>query len=155
MPPLFTMRGVQDVLELYEDRVTITPKGIFGAINKGFKGTKIIPFTSITAIQFKKSGILSGYLQFTIPGGNESRGGVFDATKDENSFLFAGTKANEDAEKIKNYIEKQIQKLRNPVAPRQESSSISSELEKLGELKNKGVLTDEEFQAAKKRLLGQ
>ncbi len=154
MPPLFTMKGVQDVLELYEDKVTITPKGFLGAINKGLKGTKTIPFSSITAIQFKKAGILSGYLQFTLPGGMESRGGVFDATKDENSFLFAGGKANEDAEKIKSYIEKQIQKLRNPVIPKQDPTSLSSELEKLAELKSKGVLTDEEFQAAKKRLIG-
>ncbi|MBE7436037.1 MAG: SHOCT domain-containing protein [Anaerolineales bacterium] len=154
MPPLFTMKGVQGVLELYEDKVTITPKGLLGAINQGLKGTKTIPFSSITAIQFKKSGILSGYLQFTLPGGTESRGGVLDATKDENSFIFAGGKANEEAEKVKAYIEKQIQILRNPVTPKQEPASLSSELEKLADLKNKGIISDEEFQAAKKRLIG-
>jgi len=32
--------------------------------------------------------------------------------------------------------------------------NLSEELERLAELKNKGILTDEEFQAAKKQLLG-
>jgi hypothetical protein len=149
------MQGIQDIIEVYEDKITITPKGFLGAINKGFKGTKTIPFISITAIQFKKSGaIFSGYLQFTLSGGIESRGGIFDATKDENTFMFAGEEANINAEKIKIYIEQQIQKLRTPVVQHQPAqASLSSELEKLADLKNKGVLTDEEFQAAKKRLI--
>jgi hypothetical protein len=56
--------------------------------------------------------------------------------------------------KIKDYIESQMQKLRNPNTSNQSSASLSSELEKLAELKNKGILTDDEFQSAKKRLLG-
>jgi hypothetical protein len=44
-------------------------------------------------------------------------------------------------------IEKQIQKT--------SSLSLSSELKKLADLKNKGILTDKEFQTAKKRLIGQ
>ncbi len=154
MAPVFTMKGVQDTLEVYEDKVTIAPKGLLATMNKGLKGTKTIPFTSITAIQFKKSGFTSGYLQFTLPGGMENRGGVFEATKDENTFMFAGGPANIEAEKIKSYIEDQIKFSRLPITQKMESTSLSSELEKLADLKNKGVLTEEEFISAKKRLLG-
>lgn len=154
MDIVFTMKGVQDNLEVYEDKVTITPKGILGVMNKGFKGTKSIPYTSITAIQFKKSGFLSGYLQFTLQGGIESRGGVMDATKDENTFMFAGAQANTEAEKIKLYVEKQVQQAHSIAPQKQDTYSLSSELEKLADLKNKGVLSDEEFQSAKKRLIG-
>ena len=31
----FILRGVQDELEVYDDRVTLTPKGVMGFINKG------------------------------------------------------------------------------------------------------------------------
>lgn len=87
------MKGVQDLLEVFEDRVTITPKGVLGFLNKGVKGTKEIPFTSIVAVQFKEAGtVFSGYLQFTIPGGNENTGGILAATKDENTFMFAHAK---------------------------------------------------------------
>ncbi len=55
MSAIHTMRGVQDLLEVFEDKVTITPKGVLGFLNKGLKGTKEIPFHSIVAIQIKEA----------------------------------------------------------------------------------------------------
>jgi|GEM_PF-1104402 len=151
--PVFVMKGINDLLEVFDDKVTITPKGLIGAINKGFKGTKSIPFFSISAIQFKKSGVLSGYLQFSIPGGNESRRGILAATKDENTFMFAGPKANEEAIKIKDYIEQGIAKIRAPQHAAAAPASVADELMKLADLRSKGILSDEEFAAAKASLL--
>ena len=152
--PMYRMDGVGANLVVYADKVEIVTAGITGFVLKGIKGTKTIPYQSITAIQFKESGTWSGagYLQFTIPGGNESRNGLFDATVDENTFMFHGQ--NEYAHKIKNYIESQIRLLRNP-PPQQTSStpSFSAELERLAALRQQGVLSDEEFQQAKARLL--
>jgi len=152
--PLFTMEGVQDLLEVFEDKVTITPKGILGLLNKGLKGTKTIPYASITAIQFKEAGaIVSGYIQLTIPGGNESRGGVFSAAKDENTFMFAKRTNNGLATQIKEYIESKARDLRTPQAI-QSTANLSDELQKLAQLKQHGMLSEEEFQAAKKRVIG-
>ena len=67
MDSVYNMKGVQDLLEVFEDKVTITPKGILGFMNKGLKGTKSIPFTSITAIQFKEAGaVFSGFGQSAV-----------------------------------------------------------------------------------------
>lgn len=151
MSVIYTMKGNGGLLEVYEDKVTITPSGVLGFLCKGLKGTKTIPFFSISAIQFKKSGLTSGYLQFTVPGGNESMGGVFAAASDENTFMFVGQ--NELVLKIKNYIEKRIQELRKPQVS-SPSLSLSDEIQKLAEMKEKGILSDEEFQAAKRRLIG-
>jgi hypothetical protein len=152
--PVFNVQCLQDILEVYEDKLKITPTGVLALINKGMKGTKTIPFLSINAIQYKNPGsFTNGYIQFTLSGGMESRGGILDATKDENTVMFAA-KDTAIIGKIKDYIESQMQKLRNPNTPNQSSASLSSELEKLAELKNKGILTDDEFQSAKKRLLG-
>jgi hypothetical protein len=123
-----------------------------GFLSKGLKGTKTIPFRSITAIQFKKAGFTSGYLQFTIPGGMESRGGLFEAASDENTFMFGNSgNNNELASEIKNYIEMTNDQLRapKPVA----SISLSDEIGKLAALRAQGLLSDEEFHAAKKRLI--
>jgi hypothetical protein len=59
---IYSMKGVGGLLEVYEDKITITTKGVLGLLAKGPKGTKSIPYTSITAIQFKKSGLTSGYI---------------------------------------------------------------------------------------------
>ncbi|OGW84740.1 MAG: hypothetical protein A3C35_01235 [Omnitrophica bacterium RIFCSPHIGHO2_02_FULL_46_11] len=150
MNTVYTMKGVGELLEVYEEKVAITPKGMVGFLAKGLKGTKTIPFFSITAIQFRKSGVISGYLQFTVPGGIESRGGEMDAAFDENTFMFRGQ--NELALEIKNYIEKRMQEVRSPQMI-SSISSISDELQKLADLKTKGILSEEEFQTAKKQLL--
>ncbi|MCK4641210.1 MAG: SHOCT domain-containing protein [Candidatus Marinimicrobia bacterium] len=151
MSIVFTMKGVAELMEVFEDKVEITPKGVMGFLVKGLKGTKTIPFSSITAIQFKKSGLTSGYLQFTIPGGNESKSGVFSAASDENTFMFTGK--NDEAQEIKDYIESKMRALQTPQAT-SSSLNLSDELQQLAKLKEQGILSDEEFQAAKKRLIG-
>lgn len=152
MEPKFIFKGLQDALEIFEDHLTITPKGVFGLANKGLKGSKTIPFQSISAIQFKKGGMGNGYIQFSLLGGVESRGGLMDATHDENTVMFGGWGSeNKKIEEIKNYIETRMVELRN-TAPAQ--TSVADELSKLNELKQQGVLSEEEFEAAKKKILG-
>jgi GYF domain 2/Short C-terminal domain/Domain of unknown function (DUF4429) len=140
-------------LQAFEDKVTITTTGITGALMRGLKGTKTIPFHSISAIQFKRAGAVRGFLQFTIPGGNESKGGVFDAVVDENTFLF-DEESNAEVEVIKNYIESRMREIRNPNPTNVSPANLGDELTKLAALMSQGLLTDEEFQAAKKRLIG-
>lgn len=153
MSAIYTMKGVQDIVEVFDDHITITPKGIMGFLNKGIKGTKEIPFQSINAIQFKKAGYLvNGYIQLTISGGNESKGGIIAATKDENTFVFA-MKKNTIAIEIKTYIDSALRKLRTPQTISL-TTNISDELQKLARLNEQGILSDEEFQVAKKRVIG-
>ena len=152
--PVFTMNGVGELLEVFSDKLAITVNGIMGFLTKGPAGTKTIPFRSITAIQFKKAGLTRGILQFTIRGGRESHG-IFGAASDENGFMFASdgpNKHNNDlALEIKNYIEERVQEMHE--ARSSAPPNLSDELQKLAVLKSQGVLSDSEFQAAKKRLL--
>ena len=69
-----------------------------------FKGDKEIFLDQISAVQLKKaSALISGYIQFTIPGGNEKLKGIFEATDDENTVMFRKDQ-NKVAEEIKNMI---------------------------------------------------
>lgn len=146
MGPVYTIKGPSDTLEIYEDRLTMTPKGIAGLFYKGLKGTKTIPFTAIQAMQFKKSGLLNGYFQFTIAGGVESTGGLIAATFDENSFKFE--RQNELALQIKGYIEERMSGRTPP-----KENDIADQIKKLSALRQAGHLSEEEFQTAKQRII--
>ncbi len=49
-----------------------------GLVLHELKGSKEIPISQITSVQYKKAGLMfNGYIQFAFMGGTESRGGVF------------------------------------------------------------------------------
>lgn len=148
---IYSMKGVTDRIEVYCNKLTITPVGLLGFLNKGFKGTKDIPYASITAIQMRKAGaIVNGYIQFSILGGNESKGGILSAVSDENTFLFSKMENNFMAEKIKDYV---YSKIHADKASQHAPSSLSNELQNLAKLRDQGILSEEEFSAAKRGLL--
>ena len=61
--------GLNGQIEVLEDRIVISRKGVFGFLTQGLKGDKTIPFASITAVQFKTaSAFFNGYIQFTVYG---------------------------------------------------------------------------------------
>ena len=150
---IYSMQGVGEQLVVYPEKLTITPQGAFGFFTKGISGTKSIYFKTITGIEFRESGALfSGFMTFTIPGANEMNAGIFKAASDENTFMFAGVDKNALANTIKEYIEKKLV----PTTSQSNSGNgdISVELEKFLRLKEQGVITEDEFVAAKKKLLG-
>jgi hypothetical protein len=148
---IYKVRGVAEDMEVFEDKLTITPKGALGLMTKGLKGTKTILFVSIAGIQYKKPGIASGYIQFTIPGGNESQGGVFAAASDENTFMFTD-EVDDVVLEVKEFIEKKIKEARQPAE--HPGAGAADEIRKLAQLKEEGFLSAEEFAGAKKKLLG-
>lgn len=68
-------------------------------------GGKTIPMEAIQSVQFRKGGaFVNGFIQFGVMGGREKQGGVLAAANDENSVIFSMDQ-NDQAEKIKDYIE--------------------------------------------------
>lgn len=148
---LYRLDGINDVLEIFESKLTITPKrNIASLLIRGMKGSKTIPFSSITAIQFREANPINGYLQFSLLGGIENGAGVFAAIGDENSCFFT-EKNNALANEIRNYIELKIGTGKNSNS--QSPSSLADEVQKLARLNSKGILSDIEFVAAKRRLM--
>ena len=73
----------------------------------GLDGEKSILLSEITAYQLKEPGATVGYLQLIYPGSSDSKGGVFDAVKDENTVAF--TKDEKEAIlELKQAIEKAL-----------------------------------------------
>lgn len=128
-----------------------TSKGFMNLMTQGSKGEKSIPIKSITAIQIKPPRLTTGYIQFAYSGASESKGGIMDAVKDENTITFSSKKDLEQAKELKALIES----LQNKDSqPETSNTSDADELIKFKELLDAGVITEEEFEAKKKQILG-
>lgn len=147
--------GGHTFIDVNDHGLTIRRKGMMNMINQGLKGEKYIPFSSIAAVQIKKPGITNGYIQFTIVGGNESQKGLFAATKDENTIMFAGNNTYKEMLRLKKIVENRIQELHypNPANVMSQERSLD-QIKKLKDLFDSGALTTEEFTAKKKQILG-
>ena len=144
--------SVGDALKVYEDRVVIKHSGVLNFFAMGIKGDKTIFYSDLTAVQFKKAGWTAGHIQFSLHGGIESTGGVFDACSDENTVTF-NKKENETAEKIVSYIQERIREAKKPTVVTA-ANSTADEIMKLKNLLDMGVITQAEFDTKKKELLG-
>lgn len=138
------------------DFVHIQHSGVLSRLTVG-KGAKRIPIHSITAMHLKPAGILvSGYLQFTMGGAVERRAQFgrqsFDAAGDENSIMF--TKAEQPFfERFRDAVEEAIAEQRRPAPAAAPAPDMVTQLRGLGELRDAGVLSEEEFQAKKADIL--
>ena len=133
--------------------VTISRKGALAKMSFGFSGEKRIPVTSIISVQYKEaSSMLNGFIQFATAA-RESAGGLTDASQDENSVLFTKSQ-NADFAELRKAVEEAIAK-RHTAATTviQNNSSVAEELEKMASLLEKGILTQEEFDKQKSKLL--
>lgn len=121
------------------------------------KGVKRIPLQSITAVQVKPGGaVMSGFIQFTIPGGNEVRSQfgsqTADAVNDENSMVF--TRQDEAPFLVlRDKIEAAMVSRNAPAAPVVVAPDVMGQLAQLGQLRDAGIVTPEEFEAKKAELL--
>lgn len=141
------------LITVREESLTISRKGMLNTINHGVKGEKTIPFKNITAIQLKKPGMTNGYIQFTLLGGNESRGGVFAATADENTLMFS-KKYWDEMVKLKNFIESQQSQLNSQnVINNITEKSVAEQIMEFKELLDLEIITEEEFDKKKQELL--
>lgn len=151
--PLYTIETSDARLLVYKDKVEITRRGFTGFMLHGLAGTKSIPIANIQAVQFKEPDAFTvGFIQFTLPGGIESKKGLFDAIKDENTVRFFANQL-ETARKIKEYIESCIL-ARNVPQSAPQPVSAADEVIKYKQLLDMGAISQEEFDTLKKKLLG-
>ncbi|HVI98742.1 MAG TPA: SHOCT domain-containing protein [Sphingomonas sp.] len=137
-----TLKGQTKSIAVEDDAVTIS----YRALYHGFKGDKRIPFSSITAVQFREPGSwLAGYIQFSIKGGCEWAGPV---NQDENALQF-DSKDADDFRALRDFVQGKIATL----DPNARPISMADELAKLAALRDQGILTDDEFARQKARLL--
>ena len=148
----FTARGRNGQMTVTPTKIVISRKGAMGFISQGHKGEKEIDLSQISAVQFKKPGLGTvGYIQFSFLGGSETKGGIRDAVKDENTILFKGGKVEAEFVKAKQLIDAYRARLRGEGAT---TKASFDDLEHLAQLRDRGIITEEDFAAKKKQILG-
>jgi Short C-terminal domain len=148
----FTARGRNGQLTVTPTKIIISRKGAMGFISQGHKGEKEIDLAQISAVQFKKPGLGTvGYIQFSFLGGSETKGGMKDAVRDENTILFKGGKVEADFVKAKELIDTYRTRLRGEKQPAAKLGL--DDLGHLAQLRDRGIISDEEFASKKKQIL--
>lgn len=154
---IIASEGSNGQIILTNKGVIIGREGLGNKILVGYtKGEKFLPYRNIAGIQFKEPGMTWGYIQFTLPGGIESRGGSWDAGSDENTVTFHADKL-ESFRKIRDITEEKQGLVAIPTTPQTAQTpikpSIADELTKLATLKRDGAITEEEYEQLKRDLI--
>jgi len=144
------LKGSNGQISFDGSTVTITRKGFGAAIwSGGFGAVKTLPISAITGVQFKKSGLLLGYLQLTVPGelSAKKQNRTQSLLQDENTITFYAKK-NEEFKALAAELQAVLSAGSSSGMP-----DAADQLKKLAELRNIGVLTDAEFDGKKADLL--
>lgn len=153
MDRIFEFKGAgKTIVKIEGNFIRLKRKGALNFLNHGLDGEKTIDINNMTGIQIKEANFFTnGYIQFIFMGSQESKRGVMAAATDENTVMFT-KREQKMAEEIKEYIESiLVNKSKSQVAA---SVSGADEILKYKELLDQGIITEEDFQAKKKQLLG-
>ena len=153
--------GLGKVLKIYDDKVELASAG--GAASYAFgakyQGAKEIYYQDITSIQFKNIDSLTnrGYVEFEYPGSHGTAGNGIS----ENAFQFSFPVFNknrkwmiENMPGIVDDLKKRVNEAKNRKNVVASGISPADELKKFKELLDLGIVSQEEFDAKKKQLLG-
>jgi len=150
---------------IVHDEFLVISRDTFGGFMSqgGSSGERRFYYKDIVAFEYKKpTFIANGYYKVIVPGSQETNakvgilGSSMESMKDQNTVVLrAFTKSvGDETERIYNLIMQKIgdSKKEKPAAAVSGGSKMD-ELKKLGELKASGILTEEEFQIEKEKLL--
>jgi hypothetical protein len=156
-PAAMTANGHTGQVHFDGTYITITRKGFLARASVG-KGEKRIPLGSVSSVQWKPAGgLVNGFIQFEIPGQGGSRSAfgkqTTDAARDENSVVFT-KKQMPEFERLRGVIEQAIAARHNAPSQTAAPVSVADELAKLAALRDQGLLSPQEFEQQKARLLG-
>lgn len=152
---IYNIKGTQGkLLKVYEDKCIIVTKPGIGSfvVGNGSDGEKVIYYSDVVGVQFKKTGLQIGYLQLETSSGIMNN--IDDNFFNENSFAYnSATVSNEKMEEVKNYILQRIEIYKNKGMSKTEALSPADEILKYKKLCDEGIITQEEFEKKKKQLL--
>ena len=141
-------------ITVYEDRAAIRTKQVLFSSYSGI-GEKTIYFVDCTGVQFKPGkGMCRGLLQLETASMDQTPNQFYN----ENSFVWDAKKSeatNEKMEEVRDFIQEKIREIKSPKpATVVQNTSAADDILKYKNLLDAGIITQEEFDAKKKQLLG-
>jgi hypothetical protein len=150
---VFKADGANGQLEMTKTSIIIKRNGLISFLSQGLKGDKEILISQISSIEFKPAnGILNGYIQLSFIGGQESKGSFFDVSNDENTVMFESSQ-QPAFEAFKRELQERMRAASGGASSKSSYSNLD-ELEKLAALRDKNIISSEEFESKKHQLLG-
>ena len=149
---LITIVGNNGTLHLYEDRVVLEKTGGIAFLS-GRRGTKTIPLSTITGVDYKLGKtMMAGFIDFICPGDHREYHGNMSHNNPNATSIYK--KDNDKLTKVVEYAQNYIfQKEKQRNAPSGPSLSMADEILKYKNLQKEGIITEEEFEKKKKELL--
>ena len=150
---LIQATGLNARISLFKDVVRMERTGLRNVLSGDSRIEKDILISQIVSIRFKRAGLLSnGYIEFIrLPYHQRRDKDVEDETED---IIFSFRPGQQKAfEAFRDMLEAKMS--RSPATRGLTPASTDlDQLEKLASLRDKGIITDEEFSLKKKQLLG-
>lgn len=155
--PIYDLKGARGrSLKVFDNKCVIATKAnlVSFATGNGSDGEKTIYYSDVLGVQYKRCGVQLGYLQLETA--SSTMNNRTDNFFNENSFTFD---ADLDIimEEVQNFVKKKVdeaKKTKNAPIVVAGASSSADELKKFKELLDMGIISQEEFDAKKKQLLG-
>lgn len=156
---VYTIDGVRGRhIDIYTDKVVITTKVTIGSLltHNATDGEKTIYYSDCIGVQFKQSKFAIGYLQLETASSNgNNKSSNFFA---ENSFTFDTTVISNDRMiEVADYVKSRLDAVKKggtaAASTNNNNMSVADELLKLKQLLDMGVLSQEEFDEQKNKLL--
>jgi Short C-terminal domain/Bacterial PH domain len=148
------LEGVRaQCLAATDTRLMVIKTGASAGSVFGGKMCKTFPFEHVTSVDCSK-GMMTGRFQVSAAGTHENRGSYLTDFSAENVVNFKSGhygKFQAATSAIRDLMERHRQSLAAPAGP---APSAADEILKLSQLKDAGVITQEEFDAKKRQLLG-
>jgi len=159
---IYSLKCTNGIVNVYDDRVEISRKTAFGIASQNIRGDRTIFYTDMSGVEYKKpSMIANGYMKFILPGANDNNSAVsivgtttLESLSDPNTLILRAFKKSvpKESEEIYKYVMQRISEVKS-TAPAAAASS-ADEIGKYKALLDSGAITQDEYEAKKKQLLG-
>jgi len=166
MKKIMELKATNGIIIVYDDRVVFSRKTFAGFMTQGgASGDRTYFYNDLAFAEYKKPNMmLNGYLKMVLKGTNDIKSTVGIAKtstatlEDPNTITLRAFNKNIpiESEKIFNYIQSKIEetkKINTKATQTFANYSKADELKKLAELRNSGILTEEEFLNEKSKIL--
>ena len=157
-------KGQNGMILVFDDHIAISRATFGGFVSQGgYAGDRRYFYTDISSFEYKRPTFFAnGYFKIIIPGTRDINakvgilGSSIESAKDPNTIILRAftSKVGDETDRIYSIIMDKLTKAKK--TPQNEisvSNSKMDELKKLGDLRTSGVLTEEEFQKEKERVL--
>lgn len=124
-------RNAQGILVATDRRLIFFDKGLLGSTVAEY------PYRSITSIEHG-AGLMMGEIRITVAGNVDKIDQIF----------------KEHVQGFVELVRAKMEQAQSSAAPAPAVPDLATQLQQLADLRDRGALTDEQFEAAKKRLLG-